>query len=207
MKKIYTIIMLLVLATVNNSIYAKPISNYPLQNSTPNDLISFTVNYDDGKDLVKWIAPYDPSINNFEIERSTNGDIFFHVDYVNPQSKDIGTKYEYRSATVMITGVRYYRIKINYVDGTYQYSSIIKLDDDINKRITVRYNGTKQLQLSLPYNLRELNIVNGSGQVLRRYTDLPAGLQVINMDNLQGGIYWLQCMGDKFENIEVDLNP
>lgn len=163
-------------------------------------LISFTADNQNGKDLLKWTSTTDASLTNFEIQRSTDAITFTHVGTVASQSTS--NQYQFYSPEI-VTGTRYYRLKMSYSNGSSQYSTIVKIDDDLTHKIVVHYNGTKQLQLSVPYLLNQINVLNSAGQTIATYANVQPGSQTIDMNKFAGGVYWLQCISDRTENIKV----
>ena len=169
----------------------------------PARVFYFDVVQQNGKDLLKWEATANSDLTQFQIEYSTDNIHFLAVDSIYPKlvSSDAAS-YEFYSP-YMITGTRYYRLKLIYNNGDFEYTPVVSMDDAINNRVIVSYLNTKQFQLTIPYFLHSINILNASGQVLIRYTDVPAGTQIINMNNFAAGIYWIQCLSSKNEVLKI----
>lgn len=170
--------------------------------SLPVTLISFNALHDNGRDVLKWKATIDPALAGYSVERSTDGRRFLSVGNVDPVTTGLDASYQFNTNDTI--GSRYYRLKMNYNNGFVQYSSVITLDDRAPiGSVSVRYIGAKQIQLTTPYTLKHLNIINGYGSVVKQLTDIPAGSQIINMEGIQTGVYWLQCVSNKTENIKI----
>ena len=190
---------------------SKPASGLPVVNKITasfdaTKLYSFDVTHQDGKDLLQWNVSINPNLAEFQIERSDNGTQFNTVDSVYP--KDVAgvvASYQFYSPDI-VTGTRYYRLKLVYNDGSFDYSSTVTLDDGTNNRVVMLYSSLKKFELVTPYHLNLVNVVNASGQSLIRYTDVAAGTQTIDMDNFPAGIYWVQCLSNKNEIIKIMVN-
>lgn len=166
-------------------------------------IFSFTAAKQDGRDLLQWNASVTPSLQQFQIERSENGIDFYSMDSIASKivSGDFAS-YEFYSPD-MVSGTRYYRLKIVYTNGVTDYSSAIKVDDDMMGRVVMLYNSPKQFTLQTPYLLKAVNVMDANGQVIIRYTDIPAGTKRINMETFTSGVYWIQCISDRTEIIKV----
>lgn len=167
----------------------------------PMQLISFTANNQNGTDVLQWKINPDAGLSHFEIERSGDGVSFQTIG--NAVTASATTTYQFSTPAVN-SATRFYRLKILSHDGAVQYSGIINLNTNFNKRISVRYTGTQQLQLYTPGPLKQLRIVNSMGQVVKNYNNIPAGSQLIPTGNLVPAIYWVQCAGENgIENFKI----
>jgi hypothetical protein len=207
MKKNYLFILLCCF----NIILSAPASGLPVANKIitsfgTTKLYSFDVTHQDGKDLLQWNVSINPDLAEFQIERSDNGTQFNTVDSIYPKNvAGVVASYEFYSPFV-VSGTRYYRLKIIYNDGSFDYSPTVTIDDATNNRVVMLYSSLKRFQLVTPYHLNLVNVVNASGQNLIRYTDVPAGTQTIDMDNFPAGVYWVQCLSGKNEVIKIMVN-
>lgn len=156
----------------------------------PVQLLSFTANNRNGDDVLEWKVANSSSIAKFEIERSMDGVSFQTIGMVSAE-----TILTYRYSTTAVTNaIRYYRIKLYNNDGSIQYSSIVNLNTNFSKRISVRYTGAQQLQLYTPEPLKQVLIVNNMGQVVKKYVEVPSGSQLLTTGHLSAGVYWVQCI-------------
>lgn len=170
----------------------------------PIKLFSFTGSYQSNNDILKWSASIDPTQLRFDIEKSIDGTRFTSIGSVLPQT--LGSTASYQFSTVPVNDEkRFYRLKITYADGTVQYSSIIEINNRINDKIRVVNMGNGQLQLNTPYPLKQLHIINNTGQKVKSFTVVNAGSQVLQTGHLPAGIYVVQCIGEKVESFKVIL--
>lgn len=80
-------------------------------------------------------------VTNYEIEKSNDGRIFNTITSIN--SKGNGeNSYQFTDA-VTVEGTKYYRIKQVDIDGSFSYSTIIKLSNKSKSKLTVYGNPTK----------------------------------------------------------------
>ena len=70
------------------------------------------------------------------------------------------------------------------------------MNDIGSDRVVVRYSSLKQFQLTSPYSLKQINIINGEGNVIKRLTNITSGSHIIDMQQMAAGVYWLQCVSD-----------
>ena len=192
----------------NGTLYAGTLSGavykVVLTGFLPVKINSFTGSYQNNTDVLLWIASIDPSQLRFDIEKSTDGTRFTGIGSVLPQT--LGNTASYQFSTVPVYDEkRFYRLKIVYVDGTVQYSSIIEIKNRISEKIKVVNIGNGQLQLITQYPLKQLHIINNTGQKVKSFTSINAGSQVIQTGKFPAGIYWVQCVGEKLESFKVFL--
>ena len=184
-------------ASINGAVYSVTTSTM-----LPIKLFSFTANYQNGNDILQWASSIDPSLSRFEIERSVDGTRFGSIGTTLPQTIGNTASYQF-SAAPATAGTRYYRLKMLYNNGTVQYSSVIKINYLVIEKIRVRYEGNGQLQLSTPFSIMQINIMNNGGQKVKSFTNVKAGSQVLQTGNLPAGMYWVQCVGDRVENFKI----
>jgi glucose/arabinose dehydrogenase len=182
------------------------LSKIILSGVLPLHLLSFTALPQNGKDLLQWRVSGSTELSHFEIERSSDGVTFQTIGTITAQAGT--TNYQFNIALTNTT-TRFYRLKLLLNDGSIQYSGIVSLNTNFNKKISVRYNGAQQLQVFTPVPLKQLRIVNNMGQVIKVYTGISSGSQYLATGNLLPGIYWVQCFGDNsVENFKVPvMNP
>jgi len=167
----------------------------------PVNLLSFTATNANGKDILQWAIASSPSLKKFEIQQSTNGTFFISLDSV-PALTGTDNRYQYASK-YPVSGTRYYRLKIISDNGVADYSSIVKLEDNVSSRITIVHNSAGQFEITTPYALNAINIINTNGELLMRYGTIAAGTQTIDLGHLPSGTYIVQCISGKTENFKI----
>ncbi|MES2776446.1 MAG: PQQ-dependent sugar dehydrogenase [Bacteroidota bacterium] len=168
----------------------------------PIKLLSFTAAFKNGTDNLQWTTTLDPSLVRFDIENSVDGIRFSNVGSALPQTSGITATYQFNT-TPLNSENRFYRLKMVYADGTLQYSPVVQVNSRRVEKIVVMYNGSGQIKLNTPYPLRQINLINNAGQKVKSFTGINAGSQVLETGKLPAGIYWLQCVGEKVENLKV----
>ena len=171
----------------------------------PIKLLSFTGNYINGNDVLQWTATVDPTLVRFEIESSSDGTRFTNIGNVPSSGYGSTANYEYKNLGQASTSDRFYRLKIVYNSGYIQYSSIINLNNKTTDKISVRYDGAGRLQLSTPYPLKQVNVMDNGGKRVKTYPNVQAGSQTLELRNIPAGIYWVQCITDRdsLENFKI----
>lgn len=169
----------------------------------PVKLISFYADRQrNNRDVLNWTTSIDPTVLRFEVERSTDGIRFFSIGNMLPQNTGNIANYKFNVPDEIVI-TRYYRLKIMYINGDIEYSFIVNVNGNGSDRVVVRYSSLKQFQLTSPYPLKQINIINGEGNVIKRLINVASGSQIIDMHQMAAGVYWLQCVSDKVEVLKV----
>jgi hypothetical protein len=105
----------------------------------PASLLSFNGKNIGTVNVLNWKVANEQTVYQYEIERSSNGIDFVKIDVVNAASK---TDYTFNDdVSLLSTKVFYYRIKIADTDGTYKYSTVVRLQViDKSQFVTVMPN-------------------------------------------------------------------
>jgi hypothetical protein len=90
----------------------------------PAELLTFQGKNTEGGNLLTWQTASEINTDNFEIERSTDGQLFDKIGTVKAQGK--AANYDFLDKTTSFITV-YYRLKINDLDGKTDYSKIVTL--------------------------------------------------------------------------------
>lgn len=86
----------------------------------------FTGILKDKKGLLKWRSSYEENILDFEIQKSFNGKDFFLLKHATPKNIS-GSEYITEDES-LATGTNFYRLKVINLDGTVDYSQIVKIN-------------------------------------------------------------------------------
>lgn len=168
----------------------------------PVELISFTAKNETGSNILKWSTATESNSSHFEVDRSTNGLIFYAIGEV--QSKGNSTtvqNYQYVDQTpaVKSSGTLYYRLKQVNEDGTYKYTNCVSVD---NKNVilgTVYPSPTKDI-LNYKLNIKEegnftVEILDDMGMLCMKETKETSPYRdefQSNLETLKKGIYFLK---------------
>jgi Secretion system C-terminal sorting domain len=99
----------------------------------PLELLSFNGATGATGNLLHWKTGIETNVSHFDIERSTNGQTFTKIS----QAKVKGSNSEYGFLDANPAHNTYYRLKINDMDGSFDYSNVI----------SVQTNGTRTVQI------------------------------------------------------------
>ncbi len=106
------------------------ITAYPL----PAGLISFTAAKQDAQVHTAWIVENESSVNSYEPERSTNAVTFTGFAKVTASHSAPGKAfYTADDRHASFTNTLYYRLKINYANGSIAYSSVAQITPEQDK--------------------------------------------------------------------------
>jgi len=98
-------------------------------NPLPVELLSFTATPYQDKARLTWATASEQNSAYFEIERSTDGNIFSKKGALAAAGNSISTQeYAFEDATPIITPITYYRLKMVDADGSFSYSDIRKIE-------------------------------------------------------------------------------
>ncbi len=152
---------------------------------------------------VDWMMAKDVNVDFYEVEVSTDGTNFRLLDDMNSHQVNAPRQYE----TVDLHpsfGENYYRLKVNYLDGTYFYSNTRRVNFEIDFDDVIVYpNPTDNL---INIALRDfagktgtIEIYNSLGQRMtgRDYQSFPTIPAVFDVSNYVNGIYTISI---KVEN-------
>ena len=157
----------------------------------PVRLLSFSAQAQNNRDFISWRTTADASLTGFEVEQSIDGTRFGTVGTVQPIA---GNTSDYHFATATVPTDRYYRLKMVYNTGTVLYSSVVKIAAAPVSKIAVAYTTARQLHLTTPVPLQQVNLANLQGQKLQSFSSLGTGTHILNTTTLPAGIYYVQCI-------------
>jgi hypothetical protein len=173
-----------------------------LSDVLPVELISFSASV--VKEIVNLSWKTATEVNNlgFNVERSANKIDWEKVAFVQGNQNSTSTiSYSYIDKSVCQAGNYYYRLKQIDYDGSYKYSSIVKVDFNLPSIFTLEqnypnpFNPSTKIQYNLPENsFVSLKVYNTIGQEVASLVNgvVPAGSHEINFDasKLNSGVYF-----------------
>ena len=160
----------------------------------PPTTISFTASADANNNaLLNWNTANEFNTSSFDIEQSIDGTIFSMIG----TKAAIGTgDHAYSYTTIIPADIVYYRIKMNFLDGSVTYSDTVQVNK--NKRsepIVVLSNPAKNTLSLIISDVTLVNttasLINELGAIVKRFV-LKEGLQNIDVSNLSTGVYYLK---------------
>lgn len=188
-------------------------------NNHPNNYIAsatlgqLTGGYSSGYVQLQFTTSNEVDMKRFEVERSTDGTNFRKIGQLLAKGdNNVTTPYTYLDILAE-KGSNFYRLVIVDKDGNFSYSKIITIGvekgislfvvypNPFGKRVQVKFNSDGPDQATM-------KIIDNNGTVIASQTDpVQAGenrLTIRNVDNLPGGIYYLELI-TKDKNIRTKL--
>jgi hypothetical protein len=164
---------------------------------------------------IEWTNMTEENLSLYEVERSSNGTSFTKIISVLPKTNN-GQENKYTETDEnTLEGINYYRIKAIQTDGSYEYSTIVKVipSSTAERSTSVYPNPVVSGQFTLQMNnyIRgeySLRLINSNGQqVMMKTIQHSGGSMSISLEKpqtIQPGLYILQVRGENAdENMKV----
>ncbi|MEJ7586126.1 MAG: PQQ-dependent sugar dehydrogenase [Ferruginibacter sp.] len=154
---------------------------------------------------LNWQTSMEENMKQFDIEYSINGTSFTKVGAVNARNTSLGSAYTFLHA-VNNGGAVFYRLKIIDLDGSFSYSSIVRVALKVNGQNfivpSVISNGIMNVNLAgKGYNSLELVNMNGT-VLLQKNISGQFGQIKISLGSLATGVYTVRVSGDASTVVE-----
>ncbi|MCH2235257.1 MAG: hypothetical protein MK078_13485 [Crocinitomicaceae bacterium] len=95
----------------------------------PIKLLNFTAEKKERSDLLKWQTASEANSSHFEVEASSDGEIFYSLDIVAAAANSSTViYYSFENYFEVIHPVNYYRLKKVDLDGNFEYTNIISVN-------------------------------------------------------------------------------
>ncbi|WP_207497295.1 T9SS type A sorting domain-containing protein [Aridibaculum aurantiacum] len=177
-------------------------SPFTVSNSSvlPLNLVSFNAKNDGTGNKLTWTTTNEQNVSHFEVETSVDGRDFRKIGSVTARNTGANSSYDFAHA-VRVAGTVYYRLKMVDKDGTFTYSSVVKITTSTKGDFTISPNpvkgGVANLQLAnLEKGTYTISLFNSIGQVvLNRTIDFNGGVTSFPLQlpgGTKSGIYNLQ---------------
>ncbi|MFA9214213.1 MAG: IPT/TIG domain-containing protein [Candidatus Methylacidiphilales bacterium] len=175
--------------------------------SLPVKLLSFTANLADNEDdvLLNWTTGSEINNKGFELEHSINGVDFEKIGFVKGalNSTKINSYLFTDKAAFMNlnSSIVYYRLKQIDIDGKFEYSSIIKINNSAELSFLEAYPNPFENNFNIKFNAKSEGLVNieitniQGKNVNSMLSTVVKGTNTINLDdniNLKVGIYFVR---------------
>ena len=183
-----------------NATFATAQSQDPL----PIELLSFTVEPEAVGNLCRWATASETNNDYFDLERSTDGDVFKSIQRVEGFGVGSTTETRYYSYLdgEVCKGIVYYRLKQVDIDGHFSYSDVIAVNcNKSNTDVAVYPNPAN---FSITYTFFEetdgnvtMEVLDMVGKiVLQESLDVKRGYNTIesSVNNLSTGVYYLKLI-------------
>lgn len=162
----------------------------------PVTLISFSAARENTTSLVSWATSEEINSAFFEIQHSTNAKTWTKVGEVpSANAGKILQTYSF-THTETVSNMNYYRLKMVDLDGTYQYSKIVRVDmGELTESVSFGPNPTSDFLTISSGNwagIKQIRLVDNSGRIVYSSNSLGKPEPVINVSKLSPGLYVLQ---------------
>ncbi|NNC82391.1 MAG: T9SS type A sorting domain-containing protein [Flavobacteriales bacterium] len=170
-------------------------------NPLPVEFIYFNATVDRRDVILDWATGAEVNSENFEIQRSQDGHVWETIDEVEAAGNS-SVEIQYRCKdNDPFTGVSYYRLKQNDLDGAFEYSDIEVVEVGVltmSEQVKAYPNPTQGAFTLEGYiqDIESIKMFDVTGwEVTQAITvkEMSATMTVVNMDNLPEGIYILYC--------------
>lgn len=163
----------------------------------PVELISFNASWvlKGKKAKIDFITDKESGINNYTIQKSTDG-INYHTIAVLQAQNTSGRQYYNYIDDNAVSNRQYYRLKITGLNGIVQFSNAALLGNNIDAQVLIFPNPVvEKLHVILNDNDAAINvqIVNMAGQTIKKLYNLTPVNQnlILPVQNLPAGLYLL----------------
>jgi hypothetical protein len=167
----------------------------------PVELTSFTGSYVDNNVILEWSTATETNNRGFEIQRSTDGENFTVIGFVNGRGTTVEPQnYSFVDRNISPAMSHYYRLKQIDLDGTASYSDVLNLgeapaiDFELYQNYPNPFNPSTKISFALPKDSNvELIISDLLGQTIATLLNgrMSAGNHSLDFDasGLSSGIY------------------
>ncbi|UAY51789.1 S8 family serine peptidase [Ferruginibacter albus] len=158
----------------------------------PLKLVSFIANKQNSKVALNWQTQSENSLDQFIIERSSDGKIFTDIGIVPATNSNLNQQYNFVDASPLV--INYYRLKVADADGSVSYSAIQQVNFDNNASAIVVYPNpvtNRKLFIASSKNCTEALLLDVSGKIIRRF-QLQGNNNSLNISGIAKGVYQLK---------------
>lgn len=155
----------------------------------PLNLLSFSGNKINADAQLQWRTANEVNVSHFELQRSDNGQNFLPICIVQAG----GSSYSFNDVNIFSQkSLVFYRLKSIDIDGKFSYSSIIKLSNRQDIKLTVFPNPTQNVvTISGIKEKGVIRIFSSDGKLLQQQTAIAQSM-TIDMSKYTSGLYVLQ---------------
>lgn len=171
----------------DNTYYIDNIYFSSSTNILPVDFKGFDLNKTAKAVTLNWLVANEISLSEYVVEKSLNGKDFDKIATVNASGKD---KYSFVDEN-LAAGINYYRIKAVDKNGKYKYSETKNVTHSNSKLEYSVYPNPAKSELVIK-NLtgnNTISLIDATGKVVLRRTNVTNGLVTLNLATLQNGFY------------------
>lgn len=137
-----------------------------------------------------WSTASEVGTTNFVIERSENGKDFYSIGKQNAVgNSSVERNYTFNDANISNKTTLYYRLKINDNNGSYSYSSVVKISKDTKATISLYPNPSKDAVKVTGEKIERITITSVIGKTMFTKTYDFVSTTTLNVSTFAKGIY------------------
>ncbi|WP_116105400.1 T9SS type A sorting domain-containing protein [Lewinella sp. IMCC34191] len=147
---------------------------------------------------LNWSVVDQIDVSGYELERSVENKPFTKIAEISYQENG-SLEVDYSIATPWIDQGAYYRIKQLDYAGTFDYSNVVFVpgNDGARQQFKMFPNpATDFVRVSLPEDIRSVDLISASGQVVRSYSAAEASREGLDVSQVSAGMYFVRPVGD-----------
>ena len=196
--------------TVNGALYAVSYSGNMIYKIvtpvvTPLNLVNFSGAAIPGYNELKWITESEQNMDRYIIEYSSDGNNYLPVGEVVSQNDISRRNYSFLHTPSPVSETGYYRLKMIELDGSHQFSAVIRIGGQANAGIKIYptqvINGLLNVVADKP--AEKIIVTNTTGvQLFTKDLNGVSGYFNITLPALQKGMYIIQLSGKSFQHTE-----
>jgi hypothetical protein len=171
----------------------------------PVTLVNFVAEKRGKVSQLSWSTSREINTSRFVIERSVDGSRYSEIGTVGASGNTSANRdYVYNDLTPQ-RGFNYYRLRIENIDGSFNYSPVRVLGFDTKEEFVIFPNPAKgviTISLGEPVSNVRINITDSKGQVVQRGVIRQSTSLLLNVSNLPAGTYYVELLNDKSKKVQ-----
>ena len=167
----------------------------------PVTLTSFSAKAQAAGALLNWATAAELNNAYFEVERSTDGQLFTAIGKVQGSgTTNTGATYSF-SDSRPLASVTYYRLRQADLDGTAAFSAVVTVTSS-RKPVATFYPNPSNSSITLPNSPQavQYRVYTATGQTV--LTGRAAGNTELNVQQVPAGLYFLELITDGHHNVQ-----
>ncbi len=152
---------------------------------------------------LNWTTSSESNMQSYQVEHSVNGVQFTNVGVLAARNNQAAYTYSFKH-NAPAKGINYYRLKMINRDGSFTYSSVVKLNFDGQIDMQVYPNPTSDIVTISGLNSKgQIKLLSMEGKVLL-LKNVSAQQMQISLKTFAGGTYMLQYQdGEEIKNFKI----
>ncbi len=153
---------------------------------------------------LNWQTEIEQNSRSFIIEKSTDGFTFFTVGNIAAKGNSSNTvQYSFNDISFLSPTI-FYRLKMEDQDGKFEYSKIVRLNNENKSAILIYPNPTKDAFVLSSLNNELINshalLIDAEGKIIKEFV-ITATTQTVDINNLVPGTYSIKLANGQIQKI------